>query len=195
MEIPYRDIPGNGGGLHITGGGSATIIDGTVNNNTASSEGGGLWNGTGTMLITGTTISGNTASGIAADQGGGGIYNLNGGTLTIETAVISNNIANGTLGSGGGILNDVGSHLSVTDTEISSNTAVRAGGGIEDNSGSGTIVLANVSLNGNSVSGQFRVMVADCISPVAEVQQLQAEPLTTIPLHQKAADYGTVPEQ
>src|SRR5690606_34762855 len=121
--------------------------------NEAGSEGGGLWNGSGTMNIDGTLITNNTASGAAADQGGGGIYNLNAGTLVIANATISNNIADGTLGSGGGILNDVGSQLTITDSEISGNMAIRAGGGIEDNSGTSTIILTNVNLSGNSVSG------------------------------------------
>ncbi len=145
--------PGNGGGLHVTGPGTVTITDGEVNNNTAGSEGGGLWNGSGLMAIDGTTISENTASGAAADNGGGGIYNFNGGTLTIVDATISENVANGTLGSGGGILNDVGSQLAIQNTVISGNTAVRAGGGIEDNSGSSTITLTNVNLNNNSTTG------------------------------------------
>lgn len=145
--------PGNGGGIHITGAGTATLTDGTVNNNTAGAEGGGLWNGTGTMTINGTTISSNIASGAAADQGGGGIYNLNGGTLVVSNATITLNTANGTLGSGGGILNDVGAQLSITDTEISQNSAVRAGGGIEDNSQTSTIMLTNVNLDNNTVTG------------------------------------------
>ncbi|NDI98071.1 T9SS type A sorting domain-containing protein [Flavobacterium sp. LaA7.5] len=147
-----NNAPGNGGGLHVTGMGTVTISGGMVNDNTAGAEGGGLWNGTGTMNIDGTVISGNTASGAGADQGGGGIYNLNGGTLTIMNATISNNVADGAAGSGGGILNDVGSMLTVTDTEISGNTAMRAGGGIEDNSGTSTIMLTNVILNGNITS-------------------------------------------
>lgn len=145
--------PGNGGGLHITGAGDTMITGGIVTDNTATAEGGGLWNGTGTMNIDGTVITSNTASGAGADQGGGGIYNLNGGTLVIANATISDNTADGTLGSGGGILNDVGSQLTITDTEISGNTAIRAGGGIEDNSGTSTIILTNVELTGNSVSG------------------------------------------
>lgn len=145
--------PGNGGGLHVTGAGTVTISEGLVAGNLAGAEGGGLWNGTGTMSITGTQILGNTASGAAADQGGGGIYNLNGGTLLISGATINGNVANGALGSGGGILNDVGSQLTIADTEIAGNTAVRAGGGIEDNSGTSTIILNNVTLNGNSTSG------------------------------------------
>ena len=148
-----NNAPGNGGGLHVTGAGTVNITGGTVNANEAGAEGGGLWNGTGTMSIDGTVIDGNTAGGNDATNGGGGIYNLNAGTVTIINATISNNVADGTAGSGGGILNDVGSQLTITDTEISGNTAVRAGGGIEDNSGTSTIVLNNVDLTGNSVSG------------------------------------------
>jgi len=145
-----NNSPGNGGGLHVTGAGAISITGGTIADNTAGAEGGGLWNGTGTMTIDGTEITGNTADGDGADQGGGGIYNFNGGTLTITNAVINDNTATGTAGSGGGILNDVGSQLTVTDTEISGNSANRAGGGIEDNSGTSTIVLTNVDLTGNS---------------------------------------------
>ena len=145
--------PGNGGGLHITGGGSATIMGGTVNGNMAASEGGGLWNGTGTMSIDGTMIMNNTASGASADNGGGGIYNLNNGTVTITNAMIKYNIANGTAGSGGGILNDVGSQLSVSNSEIIGNIANRAGGGIEDNSGTSTITLTDINLDSNVVLG------------------------------------------
>lgn len=145
-----NNSPGNGGGLHVTGAGTVTITGGEVSGNEAGAEGGGLWNGTGTMTIDGTEITNNTASGAAADQGGGGIYNLNAGTLVITNAVISDNTADGAAGSGGGILNDVGSQLTITDTEISGNMAMRAGGGIEDNSGTSTIVLNSVLLTGNS---------------------------------------------
>ncbi len=142
--------PGNGGGLHVTGMGIVNLTNGTVTGNTAGSEGGGLWNGAGTMTINGTTISGNTASGIAADNGGGGIYNFNGGTLMIMNAQIMNNIADGTAGSGGGILNDVGSMLTVIDSDIVGNMAKRAGGGIEDNSGTSTIILTNLTMESNT---------------------------------------------
>lgn len=59
-------------------------------------------------------------------------------------------------------LNDVGSQLSVSATAITGNSAVRAGGGIEDNSGTSTIILTDVNLNNNSVSGPQET-VADCI--------------------------------
>ena len=150
--------PGNGGGMHLTGGATSMITGGTVNGNTAAQEGGGLWNGTGAMTIDGTTIDGNTGSGADAANGGGGIFNL-GGTLVVSNATISNNVADGASGSGGGILNTRGGDVTVTDSSITGNTSNRAGGGIEDNStidfggetpAIGSVTLTNVTLDGNT---------------------------------------------
>ncbi|HMQ49398.1 MAG TPA: choice-of-anchor Q domain-containing protein [Saprospiraceae bacterium] len=135
--------PGNGGGVHITGAGNFSITNSLVQNNFAAAEGGGLWNGTGIMRVSFTTIDGNTASGAGADQGGGGIFNAGGEVRVLDNTVITNNVANGASGSGGGILNDVGSQLTVSNTTITGNMAMRAGGGIEDNSGSATTVQIN----------------------------------------------------
>ena len=145
---PAVAAPGNGGGLHITGNGNATISGGTVNGNVAASEGGGLWNGTGTMDIDGTTIDGNIASGAGADNGGGGIFNA-GGMVTIDAATITSNIADGTAGSGGGILNDASGTVTITGTTISSNQANRAGGGIEATPDT-TTNLTDVMLSNNN---------------------------------------------
>ncbi len=143
--------PGNGGGLHITGPGDCMITGGMVTENTASAEGGGLWNGTGVMVINGTTITANVASGDMSDQGGGGVFNA-GGTINIQNAIITNNDADGMAGSGGGVLNDLGV-LEISNTEISGNTSVRAGGGIEDNSAMGnTLILTDVTLNANTTA-------------------------------------------
>ncbi|MDY7099865.1 MAG: CSLREA domain-containing protein [Actinomycetota bacterium] len=125
--------PGNGGGLHITGNGDATIDGSRVTANTASSEGGGLWNGAGTMTVTNTRIAGNTASGDEADNGGGGLFN-NGGTLHVADSAVTANVADGAAGSGGGILNDQG-ETTVTSSTLDANRSMRAGGAIEANVG------------------------------------------------------------
>tara|TARA_R110002049_G_scaffold4601_5_gene32561 strand:+ start:774565 stop:780117 length:5553 start_codon:yes stop_codon:yes gene_type:complete len=141
VQLDLNDVgpsPGNGGGLHITGDGNVTITGGTVIGNTAAREGGGLWNGSGTMTVNGTLIDGNIASGDAADDGGGGVFN-NGGTLVISNATISNNVADGSSGSGGGVLN-LGGALSIEESSISGNQANRAGGGIEVTGGSVTTI-------------------------------------------------------
>lgn len=143
--------PGNGGGFHVSGNGTVTINGGTVNDNIAAREGGGLWNGSGTMTVDGSatalTINGNTASGAAADDGGGGIFN-NGGTLVINTASITNNIADGASGSGGGIFG-LGGSISATGATITGNRANRAGGGIET-AGAHALTLTTVTLSNNN---------------------------------------------
>lgn len=159
--------PGNGGGMHITGAGDATLNDVTVSANTATAEGGGLWNGAGTMIVTDSTVSGNTAEGADADQGGGGLFNL-AGALRLTNTMVTGNSATGAAGSGGGILN-IGSELTVNGGAVSGNTAIRAGGGIEDNNtgGASTITLTGVMLSGNSVGpspgngGAFHVTGGD----------------------------------
>jgi hypothetical protein len=132
---PAVASPGNGGGIHIGGDGQLTISGGSVSDNSAALEGGGLWNGTGTMTVDGTVIDGNVASGDDADNGGGGIFNV-GGTLVISDATIQNNVVDGVSGSGGGIFN--AGTATIDNTIISDNTANRAGGGLEAIGGSTT---------------------------------------------------------
>lgn len=143
--------PGNGGGLHATGASTIMVMGGTVNMNRAGREGGGLWNATGTMTVDGVMIDGNVASGPAANDGGGGLFN-NGGTLIVQNGtMITNNVADGAAGSGGGVFNEVNGVLNITGSTITGNTAVRAGGGIEDNAGAaGSVTLMDVALNNNS---------------------------------------------
>ena len=147
--------PGNGGALHISGAGSATLSGGVVTANVAASEGGGLWNNTGILNVVGTQITANVALGDSADNGGGGIYN-NGGTVNAANATIAGNAALGTSGSGGGILNAESGTVNVTDSSVTGNVANRAGGGIEATAGSVTI-LTGVALDSNNagVSGDI----------------------------------------
>lgn len=142
--------PGNGGGLHVTGAGTVHVDRSVISGNAAASEGGGLWNsGSGVMTVDRSTVSGNTASGPAADEGGGGLFQDAGatGTLTVTRAEIIHNVADGAAGSGGGILNDEGT-LVVERSTVQSNSAKRAGGGIEANVGRTT--LERTDLIGNT---------------------------------------------
>ncbi len=145
--------PGNGGALHITGPGTVIVNGGNVSENTASAEGGGLWNSaSGTLIVDGVTLSNNVASGAAADQGGGALFS-DGGKLTVLNSTISGNSADGTSGSGGGILVVPGSALTVTESILTDNSALRAGGGIEVNAivtRTVVAVLTNVDLEGNT---------------------------------------------
>tara|TARA_R110000737_G_scaffold271438_1_gene278503 strand:- start:329 stop:2389 length:2061 start_codon:yes stop_codon:yes gene_type:complete len=143
--------PGNGGGLHITGSGNSIIDSCQIAGNSAALEGGGLWNGSGVMTVTNTTITSNSAAGAMANEGGGGIFNA-GGTLLVEGSVITENTVTGASASGGGILNDLGT-LTVLNTEITGNSSIRAGGGIEDNSAAGSVLtLTEVTLSNNTTA-------------------------------------------
>lgn len=146
---------GNGGGLHVSGNGNVDITASQVINNTAATEGGGLWNNTGTMTLDGSTVSSNFANGMGAQDGGGGIFNNAGGdesgsgTVVVTNSIITGNRASVGSGSGGGILNNFGGTLEVTNTRISGNDARRAGGGIET-VGSTQVTLTVVDLSGNT---------------------------------------------
>ena len=139
--------PGNGGGLHITGTATASLVGGSVLFNEAASEGGGLWNQAGSRLfLSDVIVSRNSALGDAADQGGGGIFN-NGGVVQITgDSLIASNVASGESGSGGGILSTDGS-VFIVGTEISNNSANRAGGGIEIIDGSLAVRVSELSFN------------------------------------------------
>ncbi len=142
--------PGNGGGLHITGNGDATIVGGTFSGNVAAREGGALWNGSGSMSVTDATIQDNSANGVEADDGGGGIFN-NGGILIVSNTSFSGNEALGAAGSGGAILNADGGTLTVNGGTMSGNSSSRAGGAIEDVSGADTVLtLTGVTLQNNA---------------------------------------------
>jgi hypothetical protein len=144
--------PGNGGGLHVTGNAARAVFrNSLISENTAASEGGGLWNQAGsTLLIDGSTVRSNSAVGDDADNGGGGIFN-NGGDVLLQDSFVIDNSALGVAGSGGGLLSTNGS-VTVTNTNISRNRALRAGGGIEIIDGATR--LDNAILNLNVAGGQ-----------------------------------------
>ena len=147
---PAVGAPGSGGGLHVSGVGSVWMNGGTVSENVCASEGGGLWNGVGTLTVFGVGFSDNIASGAGADQGGGAIFNA-GGTLNVFSSSLSANIADGASGSGGAILNDAGGVTLVAASDFTGNIANRAGGAIEDNSGAGLgLSLTNNSFTANN---------------------------------------------
>ncbi len=145
----------NGGGLHATGtSSSTTVTGGTVQFNAAGQEGGGLWNGAGSMSVDGTTITQNSVDSVAngaLDQGGGGVFNI-GGSLDIDNASISFNTALINNGNGGGVMT-VGGIVTIDGGTISGNAAARAGGGIENNNGSLTVTNVLVSDNTADING------------------------------------------
>ncbi len=131
---------GNNAGIQNAGALTLTADSIKRNHTIGSGLGGGI-NNSGTLVLSGSTISRNTAGG-----NGGGISNS--GTLTLSDDTISDN---GTANSGGGIYNSA--TLVVSDSTLSANTAATAsGGGGIDNTGSGTVTLANAIVSGNSAN-------------------------------------------
>lgn len=123
--------PGNGGAFHITGAANSTITGGSANNNIAANEGGAFWNGTGLMTIADVDFENNNANGDDSGASGGGALFNEGGDMTTDanTRIAENFATGGASGSGGGVLVAGGSYTA-TGTEIVSNFANRAGGGI-----------------------------------------------------------------
>ncbi len=136
--------------FNVSSGASVVIQDLMLMNGSSSGLGGAILCNSAELVLSNTVITNSTASGAAATEGGGGIANV-GGNITIIDSEISNNTASGMSGSGGGILNLSDGTLTVTNSTITGNTAMRAGGGIEDNSGESTVVtLVDVTLSDNT---------------------------------------------
>lgn len=121
---------GNGGGIYNDHG-ELTIHDSTISDN----YGGGVYN-SGTLNVTGSTLSGNDAS------DGGGIYNT--GTLNVTDSTLSGNSVDV---DGGGIYNS--GTLTLTDSILSGNYSYTFGGGIENQ---GPATITNSILVGNNAN-------------------------------------------
>ncbi|MBN2477479.1 MAG: hypothetical protein JXB62_22930, partial [Pirellulales bacterium] len=130
----------DGGGIYNDSG-TLTISGSVISDNRAADggrgTGGGIYNRLGTLTITGTTISGN-----AADYGGAGVYNQS-GPVVISGTIISGN-------RGGGIHNESGP-LTVSGSVISDNWTWSYGGGIC--TWSGTLTVIDSTISGNSATG------------------------------------------
>lgn len=151
--------PGNGGAVHVSGGSSTFVIEGTtVEGNTAAREGGGLWNQAGSLMIVrgGSTVSGNITAG--ASTGGGGLFN-NGGKLVLNAITVSSNEATGAGSLGGGLLQVAGGYTLDTNSQFDSNTAVFGGGGLAASAG-------YLGLSGSTISGN---MTGDMLNSAASV--------------------------
>lgn len=160
----------NGGGIELFsdqyGTGSFKMTSGTIENNTAASEGGGfhgpnftmtggtiqknnagtvaggvLVNGTGACSMSGGTITNNTST-----YGAGGLWVDDNTPFTMGGGTISNNTAGG---DGGGIYIDNG-NITITAGTISGNKG-QWGGGIND---CGTVTMKGGTISGNSTTSK-----------------------------------------
>ncbi len=159
---------GTGGGIANRDGGSLVLTNATVSANEAAFSGGGISNramlditdsaivdnttgefgsgaglknlNTGTVILSGSSVTGNIASSL-----GGGIYSA--GDLTADNLVITQNSGSG----GGGIVNRSGGTARITDSVLSENTATanNGGGGILS---TGDLILTNSTVENNTAT-------------------------------------------
>jgi hypothetical protein len=159
-------FPEGNSGAGIFNRGTLTVQNCTISGNSAvtnsgnPSTGGGIFNYSGTLLLTKSTVRDNSAAGLDDFEGGdgGGIYNF-GGTVTLTATTIDGNLAaknnatgGGSGGGGGGLANSDGT-MTIRTSTLSSNAASLAGGGILNFSGSLTVVNSTLSNNVTEGSG------------------------------------------
>lgn len=142
----------NGGGIELFsdqyGTGSFKMTSGTIENNTATCEGGGFHGPN--FIMTGGTIQKNNAGTVAGGVlvNGTGACSMSGGTITNNTSTYS----------GGGLWVDDNTPFTMGGGTISNNTAGGDGGGIHIDNGNITITAGTISGN----KGQWGGGINDC---------------------------------
>jgi uncharacterized repeat protein (TIGR01451 family) len=172
LTITGGSTSGNGGGVYLDNGGTATLTDCTVTGNSGN-FGGGLANYAGMLTLSGCTVSGNTAStsggGVSSPgrgstttmtyctvsgnfaTSGGGVYDGLRDTLVLTNCTISGNSTIGVVGTGGGGVTTSGDTDTMTNCTISNNSSNGEGGGFFINNGhSFSTTLTNCTISGNT---------------------------------------------
>lgn len=145
LVVTGNSATNDGGGVYNSTNDSLTLIGCVITNNTAANLAGGVHNHTGgTLTVTDSTISNNTST----SGGGGGIYSEDTSTLTLTNSIVSGNQALGTSGSGAGILAD-SITLTMTNSTISGNSASAVGGGVAFDIDS-TATISRSTFSGNT---------------------------------------------
>jgi hypothetical protein len=162
-EVSVRGGTNQGGAIFNAG--ALTLTNDTISSSVVSNPsaigpnaGGGIFNAaSGTIVMTGSTVSANFASGGASDHGGG-IANL--GTLTITASAFQGNSVRFAFGTGpnlsikgGGIYNE--GTLTVTSSSVAGNfiqgfSSDNEGGGIFS---AGNATITNSLIQGNVIQG------------------------------------------
>jgi hypothetical protein len=151
----------DGGGVALTFNQNFTMTGGGLTGNTAQgtggdADGGGLFNGTGslpsgalTLSLSGVTISGNTAT-AGANARGGGLHNNANSPITLTNCVITDNSSD----TGAGVANVAGAvtinGTTPTNSLIAGNTAGASGGGAATLAASAVTNITNTMISGNS---------------------------------------------
>lgn len=143
------------GGAILNNGSEArlSLTESTIRGNRSDQNGGGIYNSDGTLILNASTIENNQT----VMTYGGGIFN-DAGTVTITTSTIQNNAA---VYGGGGLANSASvgtgsATLTVTASQVLSNTSYGPGAGILNTSGSthtAALTVNTSTVHGNTVLG------------------------------------------
>lgn len=138
---------GNGGAILVGAGGSAVIINSTLDGNIADGNGGAIAvNPRGQLTVESSTVVGNQA--MSPFYGGGGVYVSGTAQATIANSTLSGNTA---MESGGAILAlYFDGQLTIRNSTIAYNNATSTGGGITFYEGSGEVQLISTIVANNS---------------------------------------------
>jgi predicted outer membrane repeat protein len=123
-----------GGAIYTTG--NLRLVDSTLSANSATADGGALYQAGGSLSVSGGSLSGNSAA-----NDGGALYQASAGTLDITGASITSNTSGG---AGGGLR--LGGTATISATLLVSNTSADVGGAI-DSHGATTISASQILSN------------------------------------------------
>ncbi len=124
--------------------GTVTISGLTISGGSAAGGGAAISQASGSLTVTGCEFANNSSSSI----GGGAIYA--GGNLTVSSSTFRNNSANS--GTAGGAIHAT-AVLTITNSTFSGNSASNDGGAVAAPVGTGTTAITNNTFSDNSASG------------------------------------------
>ena len=134
-------VSGNTEGGIYNGGGTLSLRHSAVNENTSfSGAGAGIANWSGMLTLTGSTVSGNTGHFI-----GGGIFNK--ANTMISNSTISDNVAVCSYCDGGGMWTEVGD-MTITKSTFTGNRSEN-GGAINEAGAGGSLTLTDSTVSDN----------------------------------------------
>lgn len=171
VKVFRNRVTDQAGGLANVGNfGSLSVTGGSITDNTAPFNGGGIYSFQPTS-VEGTSITGNTARnadgggiysqgsltlkrvqlGTAARpneaQLGGGLYTDNIGTTIVRSTIAGNQARDAGAGAGGGIFNTDQADDELRQTTVTGNSADEAGGGIINAGGTMSLLTSTISSN------------------------------------------------
>ncbi|MBX7104662.1 MAG: right-handed parallel beta-helix repeat-containing protein [Gemmataceae bacterium] len=144
----------SGGGIEIHEGGTLTVINSTISNNTATGiNGGGIFinRNAGSATITNSSITGNTAT----VGSGGGVYSAVGGNIQIIASTLS---ANSAAINGGGVGITNRGNLTVRNSTVSGNVAATGAGISMTAYFQGQALVQNSTVTGNTATSASAIV-------------------------------------